>query len=130
MDRPTMIAKLAAEVVLVAASGLTSLLAAVEGDTLVAPTAVVAFIGFTGLLVRQVTGNQKVYVDILAGKDAELAALRKAYAQDVADRDDQVHYLRWEVETLRYRHGERLVDPGPFVPRVRPPAPPTTGAQP
>lgn len=114
MDQPMVIAKLAAEVGLVAVSGMASILAA-SGDTAITYSAIVAFIGFTGLLVRQVVGNQRMFVGIVAAKDAQLA-----------ERQQTIDYLRWENETIRYRHGERELDPGPFTPR----APQREGANP
>lgn len=79
-------------------------------------TAIGAVLGFATLLVRSVTANQRVYVEIVAAKDRE-----------IADRDDTIHYLRWENESIRFRHHEREVDPGPYIPRrppyIPPPAP-------
>lgn len=82
---------------------------AVGESTPLVVTSIGAVLGFATLLVRSVMSNQRVYVDIVAGKDRELA---QAF--------DQIHYLRWENEALRFRYGEREVDPGPYIPRRRP----------
>lgn len=108
------IAKLASELVLVLASGLASIFAA-GGDQAIQYSAIVAFIGFTGVLVRQIVGNQRMFVGIVAAKDQQLAAQQAT-----------IDYLRWENETIRFRHGEREMDPGPFQPRKT--APPPEGA--
>lgn len=103
------IVKHLAEVAGAAGSAATGILAAGESTPLVV-TSIGAVLGFATLLVRSVMANQRVYVEIVAGKDRELA-----------ERDDVIHYLRWENESIRFRHGERELDPGPYVPR-RPPA--------
>lgn len=111
MDKPMVIAKLAGEVAGAALSALTGILAAGE-STAITSGAIVAVLGFAGMLVRQIVGNQKLYIGIVAAKDSELI-----------ERDDTIHYLRWELESMRYRIGERQVDPGPYTPRRT-----TTGA--
>jgi hypothetical protein len=105
--------KLGAEVLGAAASAILGIIAVGESTPLTY-SAIVAVLGFAGLLVRQITANQKMYVEIVASKDIELA-----------QRDDALHYLRWEMESMRYRYGERTVDPGPYAPR-RPPGAPAT----
>lgn len=75
-------------------------------------TAIAAVLGFATLLVRSVLSSQRVYVEIVASKDRELA-----------ERDDTIHYLRWENESIRFRHGERELDPGPYIARRRPEPP-------
>jgi hypothetical protein len=109
--------KLLIEITATVGSAITGIFAVGESTPLVV-TSIGAVLGFATLLVRSVMANQRVYVDIVAGKDRELA---QAF--------DQIHYLRWEAETLRYRHGERELDPGPYIPR-RPPdnIPPPPGA--
>lgn len=102
--------KLGAEVLGAVGSAIVGIVAAGESTTLTA-SAVVAVLGFAGLLVRQIVNNQKLYIGIIAGKDKE-----------ISDRDDIIHEIRWEMESMRYRIGERTIDPGPYVPR-RPPAP-------
>lgn len=102
--------KLGAEVAGAATSAIVGLLAVGESATLTG-SAIIAVLGFAGLLVRQIVSNQRLYVGIVADKDREIAA-----------RDDDLHYLRWELESMRFRHGERQVDPGPYIPR-RPPTP-------
>lgn len=83
-------------------------------------TAIGAVLGFATLLVRSVLSSQRIYVEIVAAKDRELA-----------ERDDTIHYLRWEAERLRYRYGEREVDPGPYVARGRQiPRPPSSEGAP
>lgn len=98
--------KLGAEVAGASLSALAGLLAASDGDSILTGGAIVAVLGFAGLLVRQIVGNQRLYIDIVEGKDRE-----------IHERDETIHYLRWEMESLRYRHGERQVDPGPYTPR-------------
>lgn len=99
--------KLGAEVLGAAGSAIVGIVAAGESTTLTA-SAVVAVLGFAGLLVRQIVNNQKLYIGIVAAKDNE-----------IAERVAEIHYLRWEIESMRYRHGERTIDPGPYVPRAR-----------
>ena len=97
--------KLLGEICGIAGSAVTALVAA--GDSVpLTGTAIVAVLGFATLLVRSVLANQHVYVEIVAQKDRELA-----------ERDDTIHYLRWENDSIRFRHGEREIDPGPYVPR-------------
>jgi len=91
-----------------AISAITGVLAVGESTTLTAG-AIVAVLGFAGLLVRQVVQSQQAIWQIVAAKDAEKADLQ-----------DTIHYLQWELESMRFRHGERQVDPGPFIPRRRP----------
>ena len=71
--------------------------------------AIVAVLGFAGLLVRQVVQSQQAIWQIVAAKDVEIRE-----AQELN------HYLQWELESMRYRHGERQVDPGPYIPRRSP----------
>lgn len=120
MNKPMIVLKLGGEILGVTASALTGLLAVGESTALTSG-AIVAVLGFAGLLVRQVTSNQKLYIGIVASKD-----------HDLAERDETIRYLRWELESMRYRHGERQVDPGPYVPRVTLPttSPVIPGAQP
>lgn len=106
----------------VGATGAASAGIIAAGESMpITVTAIGAVLGFATLLVRSVTANQRVYVEIVAAKDRE-----------IADRDDTIHYLRWENESVRFRHGERDVDPGPYIPRrppyVPPAAPTTPGA--
>lgn len=91
-----------------AASGIAGIMAVGESTALTA-SAIVAVLGFAGLLVRQVILAQKAIWEIVAAKDQEKAELQEAN-----------HYLQWELESMRYRIGERQVDPGPFIPRRRP----------
>lgn len=88
-----------------AGSAITAVLAVGESTPLTY-SAIVAVLGFAGLLVRQIIVAQKAIWQIVAAKDVELA-----------QRDDALHYVQWELESMRYRHGERQIDPGPYVPR-------------
>lgn len=96
-----------------AASGIAGIMAVGESTALTA-SAIVAVLGFAGLLVRQVVLAQRAIWEIVAAKDQEKEAIQ-----------DENHYLRWELESMRFRHGERQIDPGPFIPR-RPPTPEAT----
>lgn len=97
--------KVLLEVAGAAVSAGTGILAVGESAPITV-TAIGAVLGFATLLVRSVLKTQKVYVDIVATKDTEIAA-----------RDDTIHYLRWENESIRFRAGQREVDPGPYTPR-------------
>lgn len=112
-----LVVKMAGEVAGAAGAAIMGILATGESTPLVV-TGIGAVLGFATLLVRSVVANQRVYVDIVAAKDRE-----------VAERDDVIHYLRWENETIRFRHGERELDPGPYIPRRPPelPNPPSPG---
>lgn len=102
--------KFLGEIAGAAASGIAGIMAVGESTALTA-SAIVAVLGFAGLLVRQVVLSQRAIWEIVASKD-----------QEKADLQDANHYLQWELESMRFRHGERQMDPGPFVPR----RPPTT----
>lgn len=108
--------KVGVEVLGISASAIAAILAA-DDSTVITSGAVVAVLGFAGLLVRQIVGNQKLYIGIVASKD-----------RDISERDEIIRYLRWELETMRYRIGERQIDPGPYVPRQTLPSTPTAGA--
>lgn len=104
MDR-VLAFKMIGEVGATSLSAVTAVLAVGESTPLTY-SAIVAVLGFAGLLVRQILQAQKAIWKIVAAKDAELA-----------QRDDALHYVKWELESMRYRVGERQVDPGPYVPR-------------
>lgn len=71
-------------------------------------TAIGGVLTFAGLLVRQVVKSQDAVWKINAAKDVRI--------EELEERD---HYRSWEFETLRFRYGERQMDPGPYVPRVK-----------
>ena len=104
MDRMVVL-KMGGDVIGATISALVGILAAGDSTPLTY-SAIVAVLGFAGLLVRQLSNTQKLYVGIVEAKDRELH-----------ERDDTIHYLRWEMEALRFRHGERALDPGPYIPR-------------
>lgn len=107
MDPRTATVKLLAEAMGAVGSAVAGIIAV--GDSAALTTsAIVATLGFAGLLVRQIVLGQRASLTIIDLKDREIDR-----------RDDELHYLRWELETLRYRHGERLTDPGPFIARRR-----------
>jgi hypothetical protein len=56
----------------------------------------------------------------VAGKDWELALKDWQHRRDLWDAESRLHEARWESERLRYTYGERAIDPGPYVPRLRP----------
>jgi hypothetical protein len=83
-------------------------------------TALGATLVFTAVLVRQVSANQKVYLDTVAGKDYEKAYADWQHRRDRWEDAERLNEARWENEHLRYTYGERTIDPGPYVPRPRP----------
>lgn len=111
----TMIAKMGGEILGATVSAVGGILAAGESAA-ITTSAIVAVLGFAGLLVRQVMTGQRAIWQIVAAKDRE-----------IQDEKDANHYLRWEMERLRYLYGERQVDPGPYTPR-RPNVAPAQGA--
>lgn len=118
-DPPVMLAKLVGESAGIGASAATAIVAAGESLPLTY-TALGATLVFTALLVRQLTANQRVYLTILEGKDYELAYNAWQARRDRWDDADRLAEARWEAEVVRWRHGERQTDPGPYVPRPRP----------
>ncbi len=68
--------------------------------------AFVAVFGFAGLLVRELVKAQRAIWQIVEAKDRQ-----------IADRDDVIHYLRWEHEKYRFEQGDRTMDPGDYHPR-------------
>lgn len=114
-----MMAKLVFEAVGLGASVCAWLIGVTEATPLTYG-ALAATLGFTGLLVRQITTNQKVYVAIVAAKDRELAMKEWQHRRDRWDDAERLSEARWEAEKLRYTYGERQLDPGPYVPRPRP----------
>ena len=112
MDSNMIFVKAGIDITGAAASAILAIFAAGE-STPITYSAIVAVLGFAGLLVRQIVNNQKLYIGIVAAKDAE-----------ITERVAEIHYLRWEIESMRFRHGERAIDPGLYIPRT----PPAIGA--
>lgn len=98
--------KMLGEIAGAGGSAVVGIFAAAGESTSLVVTAIGAVLGFATLLVRSVMANQRVYVEIVASKDRE-----------IAERDDTIHYMRWELDTIRFRHKEREIDPGPYIPR-------------
>lgn len=100
-----MMGKIGAEVFGVVSSAWVGILAVGESSVLTT-SAIVATLGFAGLLVRQVmTAQQAVW------------QIARAFEERAESAEDREHYVRWQMESLRYRHGERVDDPGPYIPR-------------
>lgn len=100
-------AKVAIEAVGVVA-GTAAGVFAVTDNTAITVTAITAVLGFAGLLVRQVTSAQKYVWQIVEAKDKRIEEL-----------EDHDHYMSWEMEKLRFTYGERIIDPGPYMPRTK-----------
>lgn len=132
-DPRTMVLKLVGEALGIGGSVAAWVLGATEPAPLTYG-ALGATLVFTGLLVRQITTNQRVYIAIVAAKDRELAMKDWQHRRDRWDDGERINEARWETEKLRYTYGERPIDPGPYMPRPRPAdldTPPTfTGATP
>lgn len=105
MERPMTALRLGADIAGASISAMVGVFAASD-DSFITGGAIVAVLGFAGMLVRQIVGNQRIYIGIVEGKDRE-----------IREHAETIHYLRWEAETLRYQYGERAVSPGPYVPR-------------
>lgn len=118
-DHSTMMAKLVGDAVGAGGSVAAAIIAAGESTPLTYG-ALGATLVFTGLLVRQLTTNQRVYIKIVEGKDYELAYNAWQHRRDRWDDAQRLHEARWEAEQLRYTYGERAIDPGAYVPRSRP----------
>lgn len=90
------------DIVGVAVSATVAIVTAAADTTIVTSGAVVAVLGFAGLLVREVVKQHRTLWEMIeAARDGE-------------------HYARWEVERLRFAYGDRAVDPGPYIPRRAP----------
>jgi hypothetical protein len=111
MDPGTNDVKVFAETAGFLGSGLAALLAAGAESAALTTSAIMAVLGFGGLLVRQIMAGQKMNVELID---------REKIAHEATK--DELHYVRWELESMRFRHGERLTDPGPF--HARRPSPP------
>lgn len=97
--------KIVADIAAMSIAAWVGIVVAAE-STPIAVSAIVAVLGFAGLLVRLVVKAQQAVWDIVEAKNAEIDTLR-----------EDLHYSEWEKERLRFTYGERVVDPGPFVPR-------------
>lgn len=99
------LAKLGGEIAGATTSAVVGIFA-VSDNTALTVTAITAVLGFAGLLVRQVVVAQKAIWQIVSAKDARIAEL-----------EETDHYKSWEMEKLRFTYGERILDPGPYIPR-------------
>lgn len=63
-------------------------------------------LGLAALFIREFFKNQ-----------AATWAIAKERKNEVEELRDRLHYAHWENSVLRYRLGDRLSDPGPYVPR-------------
>lgn len=116
MGRDAMlIAKVGGEAIGLTFSAMMGVFAAGESAALTT-SAIVAVLGFAGLLVRQVVAGQKAVW--------EIARAMETRAEAAEEREE---FVRWQLEHVRFRHGERPTDPGPFVSR-RPTVPAPLGA--
>lgn len=101
--------KIGAEAVAGAISGAVAIFGLTD-STAITSGGLVALFGLGGVFVRQFSKGQRTYLEAYRLKEAE-AELAK----------DETHYTHWEMERLRYSYGERVMDPGPYIPRRPPP---------